>query len=443
MSAAPRAELAPGLAEELAIAALGWLAAGCAVGLLLALLLAWPDLNALLAPLTYGRWVPVHLDAMLYGWTALPLVGLLLRLYLPGASGERAGRAALAAWSGALGAGVLSLLAGGSSGKLFLELRGPAEWLFLAGLALLWLALASGFLRDLRGERRAPARILALRGGFLLLLATVPFAMFIAMDPRRYPPIDPTTGGPTGTDLLASTLAILPVFIALPALLDLERAPRAPKPSLLWTLFAVHCAALPAFGLGDRVHADPRQILAIATVLVWPWPLGRHLLGHVWPAGSRRWLAALGVWGTLLSTSALATFWPGILDRVKFTHALVGHAHLAMAGFTTSFAALLLHALLRDSPAAGALAAPRPFALWQAGTALHVAALAVLGALEAVDAGILVRPDGRVTALFALRGLAGAAMLAAALVWLRSASRAFAAARAAAPSEPQGVEAAA
>ena len=94
MSAAPRAELAPGLAEELAIAALGWLAAGCAAGLLLALLLAWPDLNALLAPLTYGRWVPVHLDALLYGWTALPLVGLLLRLYLPGAEGEGAGRAA-------------------------------------------------------------------------------------------------------------------------------------------------------------------------------------------------------------------------------------------------------------------------------------------------------------------------------------------------------------
>lgn len=442
MSAAPRAELAPGLAEELAIAALGWLAAGCAAGLLLALLLAWPDLNALLAPLTYGRWVPVHLDALLYGWTALPLVGLLLRLYLPGAEGEGAGRAALAAWSGALGAGVISLLAGGSSGKLFLELRGPAEWLLLAALAALWLALASGFLKELRGGLRAPARNLALKGGFLLLLAGVPFAMVLALDPRRYPPIDPTTGGPTGTDLLASTLAILPLFLALPALLDLERKPRAPSSSLLWTLFAAHCAALPAFGFGDRVHGDPRQILAIASVLVWPWPLGCHLLGHVWPAGSRRWLAALGVWGTLLSTSALATFLPGVLDRVKFTHALVGHAHLAMAGFTTSLSALLLHVLLRDSPAAGTLAAQRPFALWQAGTALHVAALAALGALEAGDAGILLRPDARVTVLFALRGAAGIAMLAAALGWLGGAARAFAAARNAPPA-PGTAEAAA
>ena len=158
-----RAELAPELAEELALAALGWLAAGCAVGLLLALLLAWPDGNALLAPLTYGRWVPVHLDLMLYGWTALPLVGLLLRVYLSGASERRAGRIALAGWSGALGAGALALLAGRSSGKLFLEWNGPAEAFFLAALVLLWIALASGFGRDLRSTARPRGRVLAAR----------------------------------------------------------------------------------------------------------------------------------------------------------------------------------------------------------------------------------------------------------------------------------------
>ncbi len=439
-----RAELAPELAEELALAALGWLAAGCGVGLLLALLLAWPDGNALLAPLTYGRWVPVHLDLMLYGWTALPLVGLLLRAYLPGAAGTRAGRLALAGWSGALGAGAIALLAGRSSGKLFLEWSGPAEACFLAALVLLWIALASGLVGDFRSSPRPRGRVLAAKATFLLLLATVPLAMVAALDPHAYPPIDPTTGGPTGTDLLASTLAILPIFLALPALLDLERTPRAPRLSLLWTLFAAHTALLPWFGFGDRLHSDPRQILAIASVLAWPWPLARHLLGHVWPAGSRRWLGALGVWGTLLSTSALITFWPGVLDHVKFTHVLVGHAHLAMAGFTTSFAALLLHTLMRDTAAAGALAAPRGFWHWQSGTALHVAAMVALGALEAADAGALTRPDPRVTALFALRGLAGLSMLVAALGWLAAVARAGAGARTAAleAGAPAGAESA-
>ena len=52
--------------------ALGWLAFGNAVGLYLALLLMEPRLQA--GIWTYGRWVPVHLNAQLYGWTALPLV---------------------------------------------------------------------------------------------------------------------------------------------------------------------------------------------------------------------------------------------------------------------------------------------------------------------------------------------------------------------------------
>ncbi len=430
MTRVPGAGLAPALAAELALHALGWLVAGCAVGGLLALLLAWPQGNALLAPLTYGRWVPLHLDLLLYGWTALPLAGLLFRFYLPGAAGIGPARLALAGWSGALGAGAIALLAGRSSGKLFLEWSGPAEILFLAALVLLWTVLAYGFGRDLARGAPRPARATAARGALLLLLAAVPVAMALAFDPGSYPPIDPTTGGPTGTDLAASTVALLPLFLALPTLLGLERTPRAPRVALLWTLFALHATAIPWFGMGDRLHSDPRQILAIASVLLWPYPLARHLLGHVWPAASRRWLVALGAWGTLLAASALATFLPGVLDRAKFTHALVGHAHLAMAGFTSAFAALLLHALLAEAGVASPLAAARPFRLWQAGTALHVVALVALGALEAGDPALLVRADPRVAALFALRGAAGLALLAAAAIWLGGAWRGVAAATA-------------
>lgn len=436
--------LAPELAEDLALHALTWLAGGCAVGLLLAGLLAWPEGNAWLAPLTYGRWAPVHLDVLLYGWTALPIVGLLLRLYLPGPGGLGAGRLALAVWSGALGAGTLALLAGGSGGKLFLDWSDAVKALWLAALALLWILLAVGFRRALAVRRAAaeplgrPAAAVATevgavaalpvaaRGLLLLLLAAGPWALALALDLRSYPPIDPTTGGPTGTDLAASTVAILPVFLALPALLGLERLPGAPRPLHLWLLFAVHAAALPLFGLGDQSHRSPLQVLAIASVLIWPIPLSRHLLGHRWPQGSQAWLVALGGWGALLATSALVTFFPAVLDEVKFTHALVGHAHLAMGGFTSSFAALTLHALARGSAAETTFAARRPFVLWQSGTALHVVALVALGLLEAGDPGLLQRQDGRVAALFALRGAAGVALLLAAATWLAGAARAVA-----------------
>ncbi len=62
---------------------LGWLVAANLVGLLLAVLLLWPGLNDLLAPLTYGRWVPLHLDWQLYDWCSLPLVGVRFHYYLP------------------------------------------------------------------------------------------------------------------------------------------------------------------------------------------------------------------------------------------------------------------------------------------------------------------------------------------------------------------------
>jgi cytochrome c oxidase cbb3-type subunit 1 len=133
----------------------------------------------------------------------------------------------------------------------------------------------------------------------------------------------------------------------------------------------------------------------------------------------------------VLASSSLLTYLPGVLDRVKFTHALVGHAHLAMAGFTTSVAALVLHALLRDSAAAGALAAGRPFALWQAGSLSYVVAMVALGVLEAGDPGLLVRADPRVSALFALRGAAGLALFLAALGWFVAVARATARAGAA------------
>ena len=430
MKPASGGALAPELAEELVLHALAWLVAGCAVGMLLAALLAAPQANTLLAPLTYGRWAPVHLDLLLYGWSALPLVGLLLQLYLPGRPGLGAGRMALAAWSGALGAGALALLAGGSSGKLFLDWSGPVKILWLAALTLLWCLLAGGFGRALAARRpgadggsaaaSSPAR-LTLQGVLLLLLAAGPWALALALEPRNYPPIDPSTGGPTGTDLAASTLAILPLFLALPVLLGLQRRPGAPRPLYLWALFALHAAALPFFGLGDQSHRSPLQIAAIASVLIWPLPLARHLLGHEWPAGSARWLTALGAWGALLATSALVTYLPGVLDAVKFTHALVGHAHLAMAGFVTSFAALTLHVLLRDSDARSTFSRLRPFVLWQGGTALHIVAMVTLGLLEAGDPGRLLRPDAGVTTLFAVRGAAGLAMLLAATSWFRHA----------------------
>jgi cytochrome c oxidase cbb3-type subunit 1 len=102
-----------------------WLVIGNAIGVMLALLLLVPSLNALLGEWTYGRWMMVHINILLYGWCSLPMLGWLFRVY--GADRGPVApwcRPVLWTWSAALFIGSLTWLAGHSSGKLFLDWSG-------------------------------------------------------------------------------------------------------------------------------------------------------------------------------------------------------------------------------------------------------------------------------------------------------------------------------
>ena len=152
--------LATGLPDLAARFSLGWLVAANLVGLLLATLLLWPTLGDALAPLTYGRWMPVHHNAQLYGWCALPLVGLLLRAFLvPGRAADHHTLVTLGAWSAALAFGCVSWLGGEASGKLFLDWTGAARIAFPVALCVLWAVLAHHAFRRLRTGADHPSPI--------------------------------------------------------------------------------------------------------------------------------------------------------------------------------------------------------------------------------------------------------------------------------------------
>ena len=79
----------------------------------------------------------------------------------------------------------------------------------------------------------------------------------------------------------------------------------------------------------------------------------------------------------ILVVTGWISFLPGVSEAFKFTHALVGHAHLAMAGLITSVNAAIVVRL-------NGRAAPRnAFWLWQAGCGVYVASMLVLGVAEA------------------------------------------------------------
>ena len=388
--------------------ALGWLVAGSAVGLWLSLLLLFPGLQV--GEWTYGRWVPVHLNGMLYGWTALPLVAWLLTIY---EVHRRWADAATWAWTAALAAACLHWLSGGSSGKVFLDWKGGPLIAFVAALGFLWLVLAGSWWR-VRSDLSPRKRRLMAAG--LLVLALVPPGMWHASSPAVYPPVNPASGGPTGASLLGSTLVVVLLLLLLPRSMGLafrKSASPWPKRTLGYFVFSAAVCAFAEFRGGT--HHDLLQIFALGLLLPWPVILFRDWRDFEWPEHTRTWRMAIYAWWALLVVSGFGVFLPGVLDRLKFTQSLVAHSHLAMAGFTTSFCGLLLRLLGQRFGRDGSVL------VWHVAALGMVIVLALAGFGESAGGPWMIESPLWRTAALALRTLCGIAMLGAALHWLLTA----------------------
>jgi len=351
---------------------LSWLAAGCTAGFMIAFLLFHPTFGNVLGEFSYGRWMPVHLNFQLYGWSALPMVGVLLKAFLkPGRAALGQARFVLGFWSLALAMGGVSWFAGETSSKLFLDWAGWPRLLFMAALAVLWGILGWNYLLGLRSPGRDASRpVILLKGILLAGLAVVPWALYHVTERTNYPAIDPGTGGPTGSSLLASTLGIILVLAIIPRFLSLTS----------------------------------------------------YLRGFRWNENSGPWLKATLCWWCSLVVMGFLVFLPGILDRVKFTHALIAHADLAMPGLITSLNMLILANLATPpSPAIGVLTGRRAFWLWQAALAVQVVLLLGISGMEAVNHGELWKTNGYAQLFFNLRLLTGISMGTAAALWVWSA----------------------
>lgn len=388
--------------------ALEWLIVGNSVGLWLSLLLIWPDLQS--GEWTYGRWVPAHLNVQLFGWTSLPLVAWLFSIYEVDLGRARAwGPAAVWGWSAALVAGMLSWLQGNSSGKIFLDWKGGALAAFLLAQMILWWVLAVAW-RDRAGRWSPRRRWLSLAG--LLGLATVPLSLAFACSPTVYPPVDRTTGGPTGASLLGSTLVVVGLMLMLPRVAGIAGRGRAG--CMTWLFFALSWLA---FGVVEKLggtHFDAWQIGALTLLLPWIWLLPRDWSGFQWPAGSGGWRMAMLAWWALLVVTGLLTYQPGWLDRLKFTQGLVAHSHLAMAGFTTSFCGILLGLLTGRQ-----LGDPRSLALWHGAAFVMVLALAFGGWHEGGDFSWMAETPTWRWSVFGVRALCGAVMTGVSVYWLK------------------------
>lgn len=102
----------------------------------------------------------------------------------------------------------------------------------------------------------------------------------------------------------------------------------------------------------------------------------------------------------------------GVLDRIKFTQALVAHSHLAMAGFTTAFCALLCVLVTKR-----ALGGRVSVTLWQVATFVMILALALAGWWEGKNTRWMLEAPLWRTVAFVLRAMCGAVMFGVSLRW--------------------------
>ena len=395
---------------------LAWLLVANLVGLLLATLLLFPGLNRWLGEWTYGHWMPVHMNLQLYGWCSLPLVGWLLKVYhVDSTRAALWSRAALWAWSAALAFGAGSWLNGHTGGKLFLDWEGYARVLFPLASFMLWLVLAwSLCCRWQSGENVSPAERYAKIAGLILLLS-VPATLYWAADPKIYPPVNPDTGGPTGASLLESTLGIVSVLLILPYGCGRRRCLENEFIMASWFLFALEIALSLALGRGNASHHLPAQFLGLGSLLPWIFLMPAFYRSFDWPANSRLWLNAMLFWWGLLLASAWTIFLPGLLDRFKFTDGLVGHSHMAMAGFVSSLNIFLLVVLLGGQRSA--FDSKWAFLAWQTGTFGYVAIMFLAGWLESGDHAFNFVPGTARDLIYCFRLVCGSLMVLAAGHW--------------------------
>jgi cytochrome c oxidase cbb3-type subunit 1 len=408
---------APQVVTSAAWHGLFWLVFANAVGVLIATLLLFPALNRLLGEWTYGRWIMVHLNLELYGWSSLPLLGFLFKVY--GADrGPLAQwcRPVLWVWSAALGVGAYSWLSGHSSGKLFLDWSGYARIFFPLAMVALWLLLAVSLVRGWKTAANATPAARSAKILGLALLLVVPIVMYIATSPNLYPAINPDTGGPTGASQLESSLIVVAILLMLPFGLTRRKAGHSLAIPIAWAIMAAEFLLCFALGRADISHHRPAQFLSLGSLLLWVPLTPAYYAAFEWHANTRRWRIAFLAWWSALVLTGWVLFLPGVLDHFKFTDGLVGHSLLAMAGFVSSLLIFVMVQLLGED--GWILNQTRSFYGWNGAVLAFVVLMSAAGWREGFDPTFTILPGTARDAVYILRLVVGLVMLAASLDWL-------------------------
>lgn len=337
-------------AKRFLVSSAVWMCVATLWGLAGAIHLMAPDTFRNVAVLEFGRFRPAHTNLMLFGFVSMGLMGgglyvapvmLRTRLY-----GERLANAAMWLWNLALLGTTISLPLGHTQGREYAELIFPIKVLLLASLLVLLYVLVMTVMR--RQENLLYVSVWYVCGAVLWTTAIYPLGNVMW---------HPQTGALTGTvdaiwlwfyghnifGLLLTPLAVGMAYYIIPRIAGAPLYSHTLSLVGFWTLLAFYThigthhliqAPVPTWLKTISIADSIGMLIPVLTVLVNLWLTAKDNMAAFARSVPGKFVLAGTIWYLVTCVQGPLQSLPSVQRYTHFNNWVVGHAHIAVLGFS-------------------------------------------------------------------------------------------------------------
>jgi len=327
-----------------------WFAFGTIYGLIAAIHLLAPEFFNNISWLVFGRTRPIHINTLLFGFVSETLIGCGL-YYVPALLrtklwSEKLGWASWLFWNLAVVSGPFTFSFGLTQGREYAEYL----WIFDVSVVLSVVLMIYNLIMTI-GNRREPLLFVSIWyfvGTFLWTAGVYPIGNVMW---------HPQTGALPGIldsiflwfyghdviGLLLTPLAVGAAYFVIP------RVTRTPIYSYtmsvfgFWALVALYThigghhvlqAPIPGWLKTVSIVDSAAMVVPVVPVIANLWLTARKRSGIVWNDPAGRWVMAGTVWYLITAIQGPVQSLPSLQKVTHFNNWTVGHAHIAVLGFS-------------------------------------------------------------------------------------------------------------
>ncbi|MFB3881553.1 MAG: cbb3-type cytochrome c oxidase subunit I [Armatimonadota bacterium] len=331
-----------------------WFLVAALWGMASAMHLFAPDLFRNVGVLEFGRMRPAHTNLMLFGFTSLGLIGgglyvapVMLRTPL---FSERLANLAMWLWNLALVVTTVTLPIGLTQGREYAELVYPAKLLLLAALVVLLYVLVMTVMR--RQESLLYVSVWYICGAVLWTTLIYPLGN-VMWHPRTgalFGTVDAIWLWFYGHNIFGLLLTPLAVGMAYYIMPRVAKAPLYSHTLSLvgfWALLAFYThigthhliqAPVPTWLKTVSIVDSIGMLIPVTAVLVNLWLTTKDRLGGFLESVPGKFVFAGSVWYLITCVQGPMQSLPSVQTYTHFNNWVIGHAHIAVAGFSGSIA---------------------------------------------------------------------------------------------------------